>query len=146
MILYENDIKRMEETRDYILIHLDEELDRSSLSQKMGMSCATLDRHFYYCFKVTLARFIKSARMAEAVKLLNQQTLTISKISGLLGFKEVSHFSHAFTDYYGKPPLVYVKENQVKNGSVLLRDENSQKLDENLQKVDENSQTASTNS
>lgn len=110
MVLYEYDIKRIAQVHDYIHGHLGEDLDRNILALKFGLSSSTLDRHFYYCYKITLPQYIRKCRMETAMDMITGRKLAISEVAISTGFKNISSFSHAFTKYFGKPPTTVLKD------------------------------------
>ena len=55
--------------------------------------------------------FIRTVRLEQAKKLLNQKKLTISQVSDAVGFISLSHFSASFRELYGISPKEYMENN-----------------------------------
>jgi len=53
--------------------------------------------------------FIRTVRLEQAKKLLNQKKLTISQVSDAVGFISLSHFSASFRELYGISPKEYME-------------------------------------
>jgi AraC-like DNA-binding protein len=102
-------LKRMQQVRDYILLHLDQDLGTSFLSRKFAISATTLKRQFKLQFGLTIRDFIVSSRLDAAKDLLMQTTLSIHSIGAKVGYLEFSSFTRAFTRHHGKPPTHFRK-------------------------------------
>jgi AraC-like DNA-binding protein len=75
-----------------------------TLSQKkLGMAPRTLRRKLA-AENITFARILEDLRIALAQRYLAEQNLSISRIAWLLGYAEVSAFSHAFRRLTGRTP------------------------------------------
>jgi AraC-like DNA-binding protein len=73
------------------------------VAQKLGLSPRTLRRKLA-AEGVTFAGILEELRFALAKHYLAEQDLSISRIAWLLGYTEVSAFSHAFRRWTGRPP------------------------------------------
>lgn len=70
---------------------------------RLGMSKRTLARRLS-AEGLTFARVLDALRKELATHYLQDKGLTISQIAWLLGYREVSAFTHAFRRWAGKPP------------------------------------------
>jgi AraC family transcriptional activator of pyochelin receptor len=104
MILYERDIKRMEEIRSYIASNLRYIPAIHDLCVRFNIGKSTLRRHFYYQYNETIQDFCLRKRMHEAHCLLNEKRLGVSDVAHKLGYKNRTTFTHAFTKFFGKTP------------------------------------------
>jgi AraC-like DNA-binding protein len=77
------------------------QIDR--VAEKLGMSPRTLRRRLT-AEGVTFARILEELRLALAKHYLAEDGLSISRIAWLLGYTEVSAFSHAFRRWTGRSP------------------------------------------
>lgn len=74
-----------------------------SVAEKLRMSSRTLQRKLA-AEGVTFAGILEDLRFALAKHHLAEQDLSISRIAWMLGYTEVSAFSHAFRRWSGRPP------------------------------------------
>ena len=74
-----------------------------SVAEKLRMSPRTLQRKLA-AEGVTFAGILEDLRFALAKHHLAEQDLSISRIAWMLGYTEVSAFSHAFRRWSGRPP------------------------------------------
>lgn len=81
----------------------------SKVAQHLGMSARTLARKLN-AEGVTFADILDQLRSALAQRYLSERGLPISEISWLLGYREVSSFTHAFKRWTGKTPRQYRSE------------------------------------
>ena len=74
-----------------------------NVAQKLGLSPRTLRRKLA-AEGFTFAGILDDLRLALARRYLAEHDLSISRIAWLLGYTEVSAFSHAFRRWTGRPP------------------------------------------
>ena len=74
-----------------------------SVAEKLRVSPRTLRRKLA-AEGVTFAKILEDLRFALAKHHLAEQELSISRIAWMLGYTEVSAFSHAFRRWSGRPP------------------------------------------
>lgn len=84
-----------------LLPHASARLD--GVAKKLGVTPRTLRRKLA-AEGVTFARVLEDLRIALAQHYLAEQDLSISRIAWLLGYTEVSAFSHAFRRWTGRTP------------------------------------------
>jgi len=104
MILYTEDIERLEKIRTYINSNLSHELNASAIAKKFEINKYKLNRHFSQQFNTTLFRYILEQRMNCALELLSKNALPVSEVAKLVGYEDKSVFNHAFTNYFGSCP------------------------------------------
>jgi AraC-like DNA-binding protein len=75
----------------------------ANVARKLGLTPRTLRRKLT-AEGVTFARVLEDLRVALAQHYLAEQDLPISRIAWLLGYTEVSAFSHAFRRWTGRTP------------------------------------------
>jgi AraC-like DNA-binding protein len=74
-----------------------------SVARKLGVSPRTLRRKLA-AEGLTFARILEELRLVLAKRYLAEHDLSVSRIAWLLGYTEVSGFSHAFRRWTGRPP------------------------------------------
>ena len=75
---------------------------RSTVAKELRVREWDIDNHFKKHHSKTFAKFVLSARMGKAAKLLSEGLLTNSEIAKLTGYADRSSLSKAFKKYYGK--------------------------------------------
>ncbi len=92
------------ELKGYILENLSEpSLDVDTISRRFAMSRVQLYRKLHALIDMPVAHYIKSIRLEEAMRLLQQRELNVSEIAYETGFSP-SNFSKIFKKAYGKAP------------------------------------------
>nr|WP_319472813.1 AraC family transcriptional regulator [uncultured Sphaerochaeta sp.] len=88
----------------FIDTNLQEELDSSVISKKLGYSY----RHISDCcikeYSMTPMHLLRNRRIQRAKELLMRDDYEIKEIAFELGFKSVYHFSRVFSEIVGQPP------------------------------------------
>lgn len=69
-----------------------------------GRSLATFKRDFEKTFKATPGQWLQQRRLQEAYYLIKEKGRSASDIYLDLGFEDLSHFSHAFKNKFGRAP------------------------------------------
>lgn len=81
-----------------------EQFGVSELAELMNMSRSNLLRKIKKHTQLSASQFIRQVRLAEAMKMLNQSSLSIAEISYQTGFGTTSYFIKCFREQYGYPP------------------------------------------
>lgn len=77
--------------------------DCNSVAAAMSMSVRTLQRRLEAC-DTSFRRLLEATRMEEAIRLLGDQTQSMTAIADLLGYSDLSALSHAVRSYWGASP------------------------------------------
>jgi AraC-like DNA-binding protein len=75
----------------------------NTVARKLGLSRRTLARRLA-SEKLTFARVVQRLKLDLARRHLEDESLSISEIAWLLGYRDVSAFTHAFKRWTGKAP------------------------------------------
>ena len=95
----------IEEAEALILQHLaNEQFGVSQLADAMNMSRSNLLRKIKKQTQLSVSQFIRQVRLKEAMKLLKEDSSTVSEISYQVGFGSTSYFIKCFREQYGYPP------------------------------------------
>ncbi|MBE0655437.1 MAG: response regulator [Bacteroidales bacterium] len=95
----------MHKVRESMLTHLsDESFDIHKLCDEMAMSRTQLYRKFKSLTDNTIQEYLKSLRLHRAKELLTTTNITVSEAAYRTGFKNLSHFSRAFTLEFSTNP------------------------------------------
>ncbi len=81
-----------------------EQFGVSELAEQFGMNRSHLYRKVLVLTKKSLSQFIREIRLTEALKLLNEESVTVSEVAYRVGFNNPSYFNTCFHDHYGFPP------------------------------------------
>lgn len=109
IILYGDDIKKLEDIRQFIEGNLNAKLGVRHLAARFHISTATLKRHFKAHYQIPVALFVQDCRMKKAMQLLCQHAKPVNVVGIMVGYSDRSAFTHAFTRYYGFPPVHFLK-------------------------------------
>ncbi|AWK06569.1 AraC family transcriptional regulator [Flavobacterium crocinum] len=74
------------------------------LSRQISLNEFKLKKGFKACFGTTVKSYIIKLRMEHAKELFQSKSATVSEAAYKCGYKDVSHFSAAFKNYYGYSP------------------------------------------
>ncbi|MFD2941584.1 AraC family transcriptional regulator [Flavobacterium notoginsengisoli] len=74
------------------------------LSRQISLNEFKLKKGFKACFGTTVKSYIIKLRMEHAKELFQSKSATVSEAAYKCGYKDVSHFSAAFKNYYGFSP------------------------------------------
>ena len=95
------------------LIHAEPEYDWSleSLGERVGMSRATLVRHFQSAVGVAPMKYITNWRIIKAFNLIKYTSISLERVAETVGFASARTLSRAFHRYYDFTPKE-VRKNQ----------------------------------
>lgn len=87
------------------------DLNVDMIADAMAMSSPTLYRKWKKEGLETINQTISKMRFEEALKLIEQEGLSISEAAYAVGFSHLSYFSNSFKKMYGVAPQEYISEN-----------------------------------
>lgn len=94
---------------NYIEKHIFDNITLKKISYYYYLSPAYFSTQFKKVHKCTFSYYLTKCKMERAI-LLIKQGFSVSKISDLLGYKEVKNFIRSFKKFYGKSPAQYRKD------------------------------------
>ena len=116
----------------------DSEFVLADIADALLVSQSTLSRIFKRRMGERFSQYLKNLRLEHACELLRDTTLSVEKIVGQCGLKDVSSFYRNFYDYAGTTPHKYRKQNKkIKNKKNKTEDRRMvilSEISENLQK------------
>lgn len=86
--------------------NLVEPLTSEALADAVGVSVRQVERLFNSHLSTTLGECYRSLRLARAMVMLKQTSLSVTDVAVACGFTSSSHFSRMFAKQYGSPPTV----------------------------------------
>ena len=96
-----------------ILVKVEKNLSQSltamTLAQQYNVSPSYLQNLFKKEVGVSLAKYVKNARMQKSLELLKTSHLRIQEILTKIGVSEETHFLRDFKKKFGKTPTQYRK-------------------------------------
>jgi AraC-like DNA-binding protein len=98
---------KVQKLRDYISIHLHEDITMSELSAESGLCARSLSQKFRKELGFSVADYIHRQKMKEAAHLLLHSDYDIADISNFLNYSSQSYFTQIFRDIYGFTPKEY---------------------------------------
>jgi AraC-like DNA-binding protein len=97
----------MREALEYIDMHLNSGLTLKEVSAYLKLSPSNLAYYFRKELGCTFLEYVGNKRVDEACLLLNDSSLSIKEIAGMVGFCNVSHFIKVFRGKHGTTPKQY---------------------------------------
>ncbi len=100
----------LKKVKEIILAHLeDDSFGVANLAREMGLSRSQLFRKLKSCSNFSANQLIRNIRLAEACKLIEEDSYTVSEVAYKVGFSSPSYFNKCFHDQYGCAPSDYLK-------------------------------------
>lgn len=93
----------------YVGDHYSEDLTMADLSKVTGLSVDYMARRFKAVMNMSPSEYIRRFRVAKAMELLSDKSLSIAQIAQKTGFSDISLFSRVFKSTVGIPPVSYRK-------------------------------------
>ncbi len=90
--------------QEYIGSHLHAKLPTAEIAAVAGVSAATAERLFRRASGSTVQRWVRTARMTEAARLLRSSNLRVAEVSRRTGYIDPLYFSRVFRRHHGVPP------------------------------------------
>lgn len=93
----------------YCTAHYKEDLTVTSVAESLDLSRSCVSHIFSTRISMNFCDYINLLRLAEAEKILNNKSYTITEIAGMSGFSTIRTFNRAFLKKYGISPSAYRK-------------------------------------
>lgn len=100
----------VERISKYVRQNLKKAITLEDLAEELGYSASYLRTTFHEKLGVTLGRYLRESRLAQAARLLLGSEKSISQIAKETGFGSANAFSRAFVNYSGMPPKAYAQK------------------------------------
>ena len=94
----------MRRVREYVDVHLNENIDLTMLSSVAGLSMHHFAREFKQSAGVTPHQYLTQKRVERAQEMLAQTDLSLSEIAYATGFSDQSHLARHFRHMLGTTP------------------------------------------
>ena len=92
---------------NFIREHLSEAHGLDRLAREFGTSRSSLEKKFRKAFGLSICRFLLTSRLAEAAKLLRDESVTCAEAAEAVGFADQFAFSKAFRKAFQLSPREY---------------------------------------
>lgn len=96
--------------RDFITVHINEDINRESIASAVYLTPDYLSRIFKKRTGMGLTKYIVNRRIELACQLLTQTNMSVNNIATELGYSSFSHFSKIFKQQMGKTPGAYRRD------------------------------------
>jgi signal transduction histidine kinase/DNA-binding response OmpR family regulator len=104
----EEEPKLLIQAKDIVLQHIDNSsFNVVILAKALGLGRNRFQKEIKELTGITPVEFIRSIRLNEAKKMLNDPALSISEIAYSVGFGNLSYFTRSFKQEFGKLPSEY---------------------------------------
>ncbi|MDY3919146.1 MAG: AraC family transcriptional regulator [Candidatus Limivivens sp.] len=101
--------KLMSDVKNYIDFHYAEDLSLNELSKQFYLQPNTISKNFGKTFGKNVNSYINSVRVTHAVRILEENEISITELSALVGYTSVNTFLRQFREKMGVSPLQYKK-------------------------------------
>ena len=102
-----DEISGVEQVKNYIVEHIDEEISVKELANMVYLSQNQLLRVFKKKYQKTITEFIIEYRMQLAEELLKNTELTVTTVSVKVGYPNYAYFTKLFKKHSGFTPSAY---------------------------------------
>lgn len=106
-------ISMAEQIKQYIDLHMDEELTRETFADMFYLNSDYLAKLFKKETGISLGNYLVGQRMERAKRLLQASDLKINEVSIQVGYESFSYFSKIFREYTGKSPNEFRKNKRI---------------------------------
>jgi AraC-like DNA-binding protein len=89
---------------EYMNIHFRFNVGMARFAYLTGRSLATFKRDFAKTFNTSPSKWLQERRLKEAYYLIKEKRMKVSEVYLEVGFEDLSHFSFAFKNTFGKSP------------------------------------------
>ncbi len=104
------DNKRMNIIFDHVRQNFQRTIPLPEIAEMVSMTVPAFCRYFKKISGKTFTQFVNEYRLVHAIKLLTEQTMSITEICYQSGFNNFSHFNKQFREFTGKTPSAYRNE------------------------------------
>jgi AraC-like DNA-binding protein len=104
------DSHRMNIIYAYVRENYKNPIPLSVIAEKVSMTEPAFCRYFKKITDKTFTQFVNECRMVQAIKLLSEQSISITQVCFESGFNNFSHFNTQFKRFTGKNPSEYRNE------------------------------------
>ena len=95
---------------DYIKNNLTaDELSSTAMADRIGLNKDYFSRAFKDVTGINYVKWLNATRVEKAISLLSDDSLSLTEIAMLSGFKSIPTFNRVFIQYKGMPPSKYLK-------------------------------------
>ncbi|MDO5423891.1 MAG: AraC family transcriptional regulator [Eubacteriales bacterium] len=101
--------KIMSDVKSYIDFHYMEDLSLNELSRLFYLQPNTISKNFGKVFGKNVNSYINSVRVTNAVRILEASDVSITELSGMVGYTSINTFLRQFREKMGVSPLQYKK-------------------------------------
>lgn len=109
--LHPHDDRRVEQAREWMMLHLAEPFSLSTLAMAVGLSDYGLKQGFHQRFNTTPGKMLLQLRMERAHSLL-EQGYQVAQAGWQVGYRHANNFSVAFYRYFGRQASAVVGKKQ----------------------------------
>ena len=82
------------------------------LAHAVGTNHCRLNLGFRKLYGTTVFGYLRQMRLAEARRMLEEQDRNVTETALSVGYNSLSSFSKAFTEYFGRRPMMYRKKSR----------------------------------
>lgn len=111
-----HDCERLDRVHQYVLQHLEEELQLATAAELIHMSPSAFCRYFKRHTGKTFVQFVNELRVGRACRELMESDRQVGDIAHGCGFNSISNFNRRFRQVTGRSPSQYRQVQQQQGG------------------------------
>lgn len=116
-----SDPEKLQKIYAYVSSRYRDSLSLRELAESMYVSVSSLSRFFKSQTGIYFADYVNTVRLASAVRLLQDQQMSITKVAAESGFTNMAVFSKLFFERYGCTPSEYRRKSE-EQGAILKKE------------------------
>lgn len=101
---------RIHHARDILCRDLETPPRLSDLAHAVGTNHCRLNMGFRELYGTTVFGYLRQKRLVKAKHLLEEEDMNVTEAALNVGYKSISSFSKAFSEYFGLPPMMCRKK------------------------------------
>lgn len=105
----EQESKVINDIKDYIRMNIEMKLSRKEIAEKVYLSPDYLTKIFRNKTGMTLIEYIMAEKINAAIRMIENENISIGEVAQRLGYDNFSYFSEIFRKKTGKTPSEYKK-------------------------------------
>lgn len=97
-------ITRARTVRQFLIDHVDENIELPAIAKAVGMSVESMQRAFKSAYGTTVVDFVREYRLHQARRAICQEGISVSEAAYRAGYTSPANFSTAFKKLFGLTP------------------------------------------
>lgn len=106
--LFRLSLPKKRNIKSFMEMNFDKPLKIEDYAYLTGRSLSTFRRDFKSFYNITPQKWLKEKRLEKALKILNQQEISVTQLAYEIGYENISYFIKEFKNRVGQSPKQYM--------------------------------------